>query len=182
MKQTGFILLFALLTACAGMTVDKAVGYTTNAATIVTSIRYLDKHIDSTVSSIYDSKFYTVDEQVLLDRLFTDIDFVINRIEAIVDREDVHKAVFAASDVEMLLVSSRNIYSEMYVIVSAHYTEYPPEVQLALVSLNENLLAIDRAWNEISKTPDGRDITPIISGALKVIDGGVKVSRMVAAN
>lgn len=173
-----FVLTLAFVTGCANFSVTKAVDYTVNVGTILTSVRYIDKNIDSTVNTIYDNDFYTVDEQVKLDRLFSEIDFTLNRIEKIVDVENLDTVAIDTNDVELLIVDVRNIYSEMYIIVSAHYKEYSPETQTAITALNDNLIALDRAWNAVSKTPDGRDITPIVKGALKILDGGLMVSKM----
>lgn len=177
-KQFLALALTATLAGCAGMTAEQATQYTVNAATVAASIRYIDKNIDSVTNNIYSVDFYSKEDQVKLDRLFSDVDFIVNRVEAVIGDKDVATAVMMATDVEMLVLGARNTYLEFYTILSKYYDRFPLETQEQLRLMNDSLIALDRAWNEVQASKQAQEITPIIKSALKVMDTGITLVKL----
>lgn len=170
--------LVAALSGCAGMTPEQATQYTVNAATVAASIRYVDKNIDSVTNKIYEVDFYSADDKIKLDRLFSDVDFIVNRVEAVIGDQDVAQAILLATDVEMLVLGARNTYTEFYTILSKYYDKFPMETQYQLRLMNDNLVALDKAWAEVQSSKQAQDITPIVKSALKVLDTGVTLAKL----
>jgi hypothetical protein len=177
MKIFFAVILTLLITAC-DWNVKKAYTYTMNIASVVKSVKYVDDNIDSALSSIYDSTFYTVEEQQKLDSLVSDTDVVLRGIEKIMDGEDKAQAAISAAEVDIIILDARRIYTDMYGIVAAHYTEYTSETQASLKLINDNLVAVDKAWIAIVTTDEGKDVTPIVKGALQAIGAGIQISKI----
>lgn len=178
MKMFFVLILTATVMGCSMAKVKEVVEYTTQVASVVESIKYVDENIDSSIEVIYNSTFYTTDEQVQLEMLVKDVDRILRDLEKILNYKDAATATLTAAEIDELIMVSRTVYTEMYVIVNNHYNEYPAEVQQQLRMLNDNLKYIDRTWIKISTTDEGKDVTPIIKGVLQVIGTGISVGKL----
>jgi len=181
MKRLLFACLFsAFLFGCA--TFQQMATYTVNAVKIAQSIKYVEANLDETLQEIYGADFYTDNEKAAINQMSLEIDDLLIDVKKVIGPGLDVETLVAVSEIDKLILSSRNIYSEMYSIISNHYQEFSPQAQKQLSTLDNNLVAMDKTWRSMVENSESGDVTPILKTMLNATKAAATIVSLAPSN